>query len=130
LFVYSKLNPDIGYRQGMHEILAPVLWVVERDAIKDTDRDSTGDEAGLDLMSEMLHSRYIENDAFSLFCVIMQTAKSFYEVGDHNQTSSSQETSPIVIRSRRIHHDLLGVVDPQLANHLQAVEVLPQIFVM
>ena len=33
LFVFCKLNPDISYRQGMHELLAPVLWVVERDAI-------------------------------------------------------------------------------------------------
>lgn len=33
LFVFCKLNPDVGYRQGMHEILAPVLWVVETEAI-------------------------------------------------------------------------------------------------
>ncbi len=24
LYIWSKLNPDTGYRQGMHEILAPI----------------------------------------------------------------------------------------------------------
>ena len=33
LFIFCKLNPDVSYRQGMHELLAPILWVVERDAI-------------------------------------------------------------------------------------------------
>ena len=33
LFIFCKLNPDVSYRQGMHELLAPVLWVIERDAI-------------------------------------------------------------------------------------------------
>ena len=30
LFVYAKLNPtpDIEYRQGMHELLAPLVFVV------------------------------------------------------------------------------------------------------
>lgn len=33
LFVYCKLNPDLSYRQGMHELLAPILWVVDQDAV-------------------------------------------------------------------------------------------------
>lgn len=28
LFVYSKLNPKIGYVQGMNEILAPIFYLV------------------------------------------------------------------------------------------------------
>lgn len=28
LFVYSKLNPRIGYVQGMNEILAPIFYLV------------------------------------------------------------------------------------------------------
>lgn len=30
LFVFCKINQDIGYRQGMHEVLAPVLWAVSQ----------------------------------------------------------------------------------------------------
>lgn len=127
LFIYSKLHPDTGYRQGMHELLAPILWVIERDAIdiktlKPSSRSEEAEEG--QLMLSALDASYIEHDAFALFCAVMQTAKSFYEVGHSNAAS------PIVARSRRINEDLLSVIDPELANHLQAIEILPQIFLM
>lgn len=31
LFVWSKENSDTSYRQGMHELLAPMLLVFHRD---------------------------------------------------------------------------------------------------
>ncbi|KAF7510596.1 hypothetical protein GJ744_006208 [Endocarpon pusillum] len=120
LFIYSKLHPDIGYRQGMHELLAPILWVVHCDAIEASTIPNS--EAEDDLMLEVLDERFIEHDAFTLFCAVMQTAKSFYEIGD--------STSPIVDRSRRIHDEYLGEVDPELANHLQVIQILPQIFLL
>ena len=33
LFVWSKVNPDVSYRQGMHELLAPILYVLEQDKV-------------------------------------------------------------------------------------------------
>lgn len=120
LFIYSKLHPDIGYRQGMHELLAPIFWVVHCDAIESSDSASRGTEH--DLMLNVLDRQFIEHDAFTIFCAVMQTAKSFYEIGD--------STSPIVERSRRIHEEYLGDVDPELANHLQVIEILPQIFLL
>lgn len=120
LFIYTKLHPDIGYRQGMHELLAPILWVVYGDAIEaDTPARRTAED---DLMLDVLDRRFIEHDAFTLFCAVMQTAKSFYEIGESN--------SPIVDRSRRIHDEYLGGVDPELANHLQVIQILPQIFLL
>lgn len=120
LFVYSKLHPDTGYRQGMHELLAPILWVVECDAVKSMPPDSI--EAEDALMLNVLDRRFVEHDAFTLFCAVMQTAKSFYEIGD--------SASSIVDRSRRILDDDLGEVDPELAKHLQSIEILPQIFLL
>ncbi|KAI5814745.1 rab-GTPase-TBC domain-containing protein [Pyronema omphalodes] len=35
LFVYCKLNRDVSYRQGFHEIAAVVYWVVVCDALAD-----------------------------------------------------------------------------------------------
>lgn len=129
LFIYSKLNPDVGYRQGMHEILAPILWVVERDAVEaqtptPNSKDGPEIESNGNVMFQALDSSYVEHDAFSLFCVVMQTAKSFYEMGD------SQDPSPIIARSHRINDELLSVLDPELAEHLEAIEILPQIFLM
>ena len=34
LFVWSKLNPKISYRQGMNELLAVVLYVVAQEAVQ------------------------------------------------------------------------------------------------
>lgn len=140
LFIFCKLNQDVGYRQGMHELLAPVLWVIERDALERI----TSDESNLDanghvLMGIILDSRFIEHDTFTLFNVIMRSAKSFYELGGQVSEATTvhsgrktvpQNHSAIVSRSQRIHEDLLARVDPELANWLKEIEVLPQVFLM
>ncbi|RYP63415.1 hypothetical protein DL770_009394 [Monosporascus sp. CRB-9-2] len=79
LFIYCKLNPDVGgYRQGMHELLAPIVYVLEQDAI---DPVGAAPDASADLtMVEMLDASFIEHDAFALFSKLMDHAKSFYEV--------------------------------------------------
>jgi len=123
----------------MHEILAPVLWVVYQDSI-DVKSISEGkkDEEGVDFMLDVLDSRQVEADgrhsrsvtddmvltitAFNLFCAIMQTCKTFYE------TAEGRDSSPIVAQSERIHKELLGAVDPDLSVHLEVVGVVPQIF--
>lgn len=125
LFIYSKLNPDLGYRQGMHELLAPIIWVVHQDSIDfSTVPEKTKKAEGTDFMLEVLDHTFIEHDAFSLFCALMQSAKSFYEMGDN------KDSSPIITRSRKIHDELLASIDPELALHLQVVSVLPQIYSM
>ena len=126
LFIYSKLNPDTGYRQGMHEILAPILWVVECDALDPAslpkgNRSQSGD---IELMHRALDFDYVEHDSFNLFCAVMQTTKSFYEMGQ------TKDSSPIVARCHRIHEEILAVIDPDLANHLQVIGILPQVYLM
>lgn len=126
LFIYCKLNPDLGYRQGMHELLAPILWVVDRDAV---DAESVDRGAGADDdLVQLLDSSYIEHDAFALFCPVMQTARIYYEHREQPSTSGHVDTIPIVSRCQYIHHDLLFATDPELAEHLQALDILPQIF--
>lgn len=139
LFVFCKLNQDVGYRQGMHELLAPIIWIVEKDAINlDDSTHPTGVGTGStdSLLKETLDSKYIEHDAFTLFSLIMRSAKSFYELGEPEKKISNQSTntlgaiSPIVERSKRIHELYLAQIDPELATHLTKIEVLPQIFLM
>jgi TBC1 domain family protein 5 len=126
LFIYSKLNPDTGYRQGMHELLAPILWVVDCDAVdpQSLHQGARGEEMeNEEMMLDILDAAFVEHDAFNLFCAVMQTTKAFYEVGD-------SKTSPLVGRSRRIHEELLATVDPELEHHLGSIEILPQIYLM
>ena len=40
LFCYVKENPDLGYRQGMHELLAPILFVMNAE-MRDVERDES-----------------------------------------------------------------------------------------
>ena len=136
LFIFCKLNTDVGYRQGMHEVLAPVLWVVSEDTLPLSPTDDGVTEASPngsteDLLKSLLDPQHVEHDAFTLFCIIMQTAKSFYETGDQSRSSlNPSSNAPIVERSRRIHEDLLRQADIGLANHLNSIDILPQIFVM
>lgn len=134
LFVFCKLNKDIGYRQGMHEVLAPILWVVSRDAIdpQSFTNASQKDAKSDDLILACFDPKYIEHDAFTIFGIVMQTVKSFYETGSTSQPAMLAPigSSLIVERSRRIHEELLRRVDPELAEHLTAIDVLPQIFLI
>lgn len=127
LFIYCKLNPTAGgYRQGMHELLAPIIFAIDQDAV---DRASVGEDSSIEpAMVEMLDSDYVGHDAYALFCKIMERAGSFYELGDPNGVTSDQNA--IVEKSRYIHEVLLMKIDPELATHLQNIEVLPQIFLM
>lgn len=124
LFVWCKMHPDIGYRQGMHEILAPLLWVVERDAINTT---STGGGASDPLLADMLDLQYIEHDSHMLFALIMETAQSFYAPAE---SGSVTKDTPMLARSSWIYDSLLPKVDPELSAHLVKLEIVPQIFLL
>jgi TBC1 domain family protein 5 len=127
LFVWCKVNPSAGgYRQGMHELLAPIVYTIDQDAIN---KDAAGSDTDTDpTMVEMLDSNYIEPDAYALFAKVMERAGSFYELGGSDGASADQ--SAIVEKSRHIHEVILMQIDPELATHLKTIEVLPQIFLM
>lgn len=137
LFLYCKLNPDRGgYRQGMHELLAPILYTIQQDAL---DPSTIPSDASLeDTLLKTLDAAFIEHDAFVLFSRLMDRAQSFYEVKDTAATPGTpltaskftEQTSAIVERSKFIHEVCLHKVDPELAAHLTNIEILPQIFLM
>jgi len=126
LFVFCKLNPDISYRQGMHELLAPILWVVQLDAVKN---GSSNDDF---LLCQICDSRFIEHDTFTLFSVVMQNAKSFYEQAANRPKSDSTPglENPVITRVNRIFNDYLTHLDPELSAHLHSMDLIPQIFLM
>ncbi|OQE79782.1 hypothetical protein PENNAL_c0050G07329 [Penicillium nalgiovense] len=129
LFVYSKLNPDVGYRQGMHELLAPVLWAVDRDSVKPNPEglDASEDKSE-GLMRKLLDAEFVEHDAFTLFLSVMQTARIYYEHGETRSANGQMDVIPIVDRCHYLHKEALTIIDHELAEHLEAVDVLPQIF--
>jgi TBC1 domain family protein 5 len=124
------MNPDTSYRQGMHELLAPIILVVEQDSLKSSPKAQSGGS----LMDDILDEEFIEHDSFTLFSLNMRTAKSFYEMGDNSGREdlmpNHSNSSSIVERSKLIHEKLLARYDPELAEHLTRNEILPQIFLM
>ncbi|PKS06819.1 hypothetical protein jhhlp_006895 [Lomentospora prolificans] len=138
LFIYCKLNPSVGgYRQGMHELLAPIVYVVSQDAVRRSEEDPSLSDSDR-LMFQVLDSAFIEHDAFTLFSAVMDRAAAFYEVNDSPASAvpsglaatDNVSTSVIVDKSKFIHEVCLKKVDPQLAQHLTNIEVLPQIFLI
>lgn len=114
----------------MHELLAPILWVIDRDAINPPTEiaASTDKVEDDDLMLNLLDSEFIEHDSFTLFLCVMQTARTYYEHGETRSSGGQMDVIPIVSRCEYLHKEALGTIDHELADHLQAVEVLPQIF--
>src|SRR5690606_6011147 len=118
LFVYCKMNQDISYRQGMHELVAPILWVIDADAIGSANGAVEDDN----LMLQMFDPAFVEHDTFSLFQALMRSTKASYELGDNASLFSLGKktySSPIVERSKIIHEKYLMAVDPELSCHLK-----------
>ncbi|KAJ5834499.1 hypothetical protein N7447_000525 [Penicillium robsamsonii] len=128
LFVYSKLNPDVGYRQGMHELLAPILWAVDRDSVKPHPEGPANKGKSEGLMLKLLDAQFVEHDSFTLFLSVMQTARIYYEHGESRSANGQMDVIPIVDRCHYLHKEALAIIDHELAEHLEAVDVLPQIF--
>lgn len=62
LFIYAKLNPGVGYVQGMNELLAPIYYVF---AAKAADDDSES-------------QAYAEADAFFVFTTLMSDVRDHF----------------------------------------------------
>ena len=129
LFVYTKFHAEVGYRQGMHEVLAIIFWC--------TDLDSLDDEAGLpsaahshDLLASIVLSRhYVEHDSYGLFSVLMTNMLSWYDpalsVSLNGQSPSLVQ--PVVAKCARIQ-ELLKKVDLDLWRRMEDLQIEPQIY--
>lgn len=114
----------------MHELLAPILWVVDRDSVERRKGSSNEvvDNKDDAQMLDLLDHKFLEHDSFTLFLAVMQTARIYYEHGETRTANGDVDVIPIVSRCQYLHTEALMIIDHELAEHLQAVDVLPQIF--
>ncbi len=71
LFLCAVLHPDVGYRQGMHELLAPLYYAVDYDSLPDTpDPDD---------LAELCARTWVAADAWALFDRVMVGAGQWFE---------------------------------------------------
>lgn len=146
LFIWTKLTPEIGYRQGMHELLALILWTVDHDSLPPAPQQGADGET---LARLVLSRKYVEHDAWQLFSAVMKAAKTFYDstpsvplatsVGSasttsltlaHNraQASSTAVVQPIVATAIRIHDGLLKTIDYEVWSRLEELGIEPQLW--
>ncbi|KAG6889306.1 hypothetical protein C0995_001962 [Termitomyces sp. Mi166 len=141
------MNPHIGYRQGMHEILAPLYYAVEFDSLSP---DGSPDEADV---REVCSKTWLAGDAWALFDSVMHGLSKWYEwrepppdAAPTNAISSlathvnfnipegplniKPYTAPIVEACNRIQSTYLRTTDPQLYNHMQTAGIEPQLYGM
>ncbi|KAI0781376.1 hypothetical protein BD413DRAFT_600742 [Trametes elegans] len=142
LFLYSSMHPDVGYRQGMHELLAPLYYAIDYDSIPT--EDSSDVDASL---RDFCAHPWVAADAWLLFAAVMKSAGRWYEwqegksqsepspLPSHVQLNVSAESArvkpyvaPIVEACNRVQSVFLKGVDPELWKAMQSAGIEPQIY--
>lgn len=130
LFIWAKENQTIGYQQGMNELVAMIIVALSHDC--DQVQDISDEEDPFELKT-LLTPVYLEHDVYTLFDLMIQKIKGFYEPDNtvlmqpwlggllqdmHNDT--------ITKKLFHIHHRLLRYLDLTLYNHLRSLQIHPQ----
>jgi hypothetical protein len=145
LFVYAKINQALSYRQGMHELLAPIVFLLDQErSKKEKDIDPEDalvklDAADEKVLTSLMDQHALEADAFFIFNNLMETTGEWFAPVPNlatrrpsNGTSAVDEeaATPVVSKCRRIQHVLLKNKDPELYDHLVALKIEPQIYLL
>jgi len=144
LFVYARSHPDISYRQGMHELLAPLVFVMDNDHQAFYSAKENGKEELDGVVPEELFSHeWVEHDIYALFETLMEAVGPWYVTGkpvdvavkgcDSNGTPWSRPQdgasgNKVVENLNYIQDVLLRRHDPTLCARLEKLEIFPQIY--
>jgi TBC1 domain family protein 5 len=148
LFVWSRQNGEIGYRQGMHEVAAIVLWVLHGDRVAEP---APKGEPTWDALESASPSD-LEADCHAIFSLVMKLLLlPFYmhkppaAVGAAGTTGNTgtlappsapvtpsasppRKPTPLLSTSARIFHSLLQSTDAHLYRTLVSVGVEEQVW--
>ncbi|XP_034455241.1 TBC1 domain family member 5 isoform X8 [Hippoglossus hippoglossus] len=141
LFCYARENEQLLYKQGMHELLAPIVFVLHCDhqAFQHASETASPSEE----MKCLLNPEYLEHDAYAMFSQLMDTAEPWFssferEVrkGKEEMLTSipfarPQDSGPsvaIVTKVNRIQDQLVKKHDVELHMHVNRLEIAPQIY--
>mmetsp|Transcript_2397 Transcript_2397/g.5470 ORF Transcript_2397/g.5470 Transcript_2397/m.5470 type:complete len:772 (+) Transcript_2397:133-2448(+) len=140
LFVWSKMNPDYSYRQGMNELLSPILLTLSNDADKaanESPPNSSG-ESG-EVFRLLMSKKFIEHDSFVVFNKLMSHMRQYFAVV--KPTSPQRQSrlvskpfvpqqTPIVTKCENLQQKILKSVDKVLHRHLEDEDVQPTLYLL
>ncbi|XP_075264332.1 TBC1 domain family member 5-like [Convolutriloba macropyga] len=140
LYTYAKENADVMYKQGMHELLAIIVFVLDNDnlSFKKCVKARTK-------MSERVHAvlrgSHIEHDAFILFSKVMQHTKVWYEYKDstfhqfksklqfsYSSNSGHELQSPAIKKINALWSKYVKIMDPELHHKMEMLDIQPHVF--
>lgn len=117
LLAWAHSHPDLSYRQGMHELLAPVVWAMTKSFEATA---LTQLSPGNPLNALKVDSVFLEHDSYWLFAALVDMVEPLYRSG--------------VDTCERVQGHLLSIADPELESHLSSFSgkdvVLPQIYML
>nr|XP_018917751.1 PREDICTED: TBC1 domain family member 5 [Bemisia tabaci] len=131
LFCYARKNPKMCYRQGMHEILAPILFVLNADTenffcVRETEELS-------EIISQLMNPDYLEHDSFCIFSTLMQSIEIYYQTAGPVSSSGYFPTrihvstavteNPVITQLNFIKDSILKPIDPDLESHLSELSI-------
>ncbi|XP_074261810.1 TBC1 domain family member 5 isoform X3 [Saimiri boliviensis] len=141
LFCYARENEQLLYKQGMHELLAPIVFVLHCDhqAFLHASESAQPSEE----MKTLLNPEYLEHDAYAMFSQLMETAEPWFSTFEHDGQKGRETlmtpipfarpqdlgpTIAIVTKVNQIQDHLLKKHDIELYMHLNRLEIAPQIY--
>jgi len=153
LFNFASENRHISYKQGMHELLATLLYV----AYTDSQNCLINYEGGYanDSIATLLDLKYLEHDVYHLFSALMKSIEGWYQNDEmlvvpdppanhdrrdndyYNRIRSSRTTtsgqrhqvnSVLGLKLKKISENIVRKHDLELFNHLEALQIAPQIY--
>ncbi|NXT75701.1 TBCD5 protein, partial [Zapornia atra] len=143
LFCYARENEQLLYKQGMHELLAPIVFILHCDhqAFSHASEAAQPRQA-FEEMKVLLNPEYLEHDAYAMFTRLMKTAEHWFSTFEHDSQKEKDVITPmpfarpqdlgpsiaIVAKVNQIQDHLLKKHDIELYMHLNRLEIAPQIY--
>uniref|UniRef100_A0A183GVU7 Rab-GAP TBC domain-containing protein n=1 Tax=Heligmosomoides polygyrus TaxID=6339 RepID=A0A183GVU7_HELPZ len=95
LLIYAKEYPFVSYKQGMHEILAPLMFVLFCDQQSFSHCYETGglkmlSSEDISILSHVYDRNHLESDSYGMFCEVMLEVTKWYEDGSQPVTNPKQ----------------------------------------
>jgi hypothetical protein len=121
LFIYSKEHEVVSYRQGMHELLAPIIYMLDQEKMVSSEKS---------VLSQLMDANYLQNDAYIIFERIMKSTGSWFLGKNSDKDKEFPTDSPIIMKCNNIFHNILKAKDPGLYSYLCSLKIEPQLFLL
>lgn len=126
ILIWSSQHPSISYRQGMHEILGVIIFIVEIEKQEWQKAKERNEIPPNHALRDSFSDKTVEAHTYHLFSRIMDELKPLY---DPSAVSTGVESQPFVVQfCSKIQEHYLGLIDPSLCQHLEENFVQSQLY--